>query len=436
MMKFMFYLLFMSLILNNNMWFTIQFLLLIILLIFMMNSINNYFSMISYMFGIDYFSYGLMILSILIVSMMIMSTTLKKFNKYFFLMNMMLLMILMTIFSSLNMFIMYMSFEFSLIPLMILIFGWGYQPERLISGLYLFFYTLFASLPLILVLIYFMVNYKTLFFDLKFGYSNSMIMHLSMMLAFLVKLPMFMLHFWLPKAHVQAPVSGSMILAGLLLKIGGYGLIRFMFIYENLFLKFNFIWFSFSISGSILVSMICLIQGDLKAMIAYSSIAHMGLCLMGILTMTNWGMFGAYMIMLSHGLCSSALFCLANISYERTNSRSFFLNKGLIMFMPSMTFMWFIFCSFNMSCPPSLNFISEIFIITSMIMYWMKSYLMLFFISFLSACFSFYLFSYSQHGSWNFLYSSSSGYTREFLMLIVHMIPLLIVILSLNSMYM
>nr|WRY72391.1 NADH dehydrogenase subunit 4 [Agnesiella irma] len=439
MMKLFFYMFVMILYFYKKIsWNFFQMMILLLMMMFVSYSKFSFYSSISYSYGIDYYSYGLIILSLLIISLMIISSNLVNNTSlmYFFMfVNMVLCISLVLVFSSLNMLVMYLFFEFSLVPLLVLIYVWGYQPERLISGLYLFFYTLFASLPFLLLIVYLLVNSMTLYFDMSYNIPYSFMIHMFMIFAFMVKLPMFMVHFWLPKAHVQAPVSGSMILAGLLLKIGGYGFIRFMTLYELPFIDYSYIWFSFSIVGCILVSIICLTQGDVKCLIAYSSVAHMGMCLIGFISMTKWGVLGSYLMMISHGFCSSGLFCLANFSYERYSSRSFFLNKGLINLMPSMAFMWFIFCCFNMSCPPSLNFFSEIFIINSMLMYWGNSFIYFLFISFLSACFSYFLYSYIQHGVSHLFYSYSLGSIREYMLMYVHLIPLIFLILSMNFIY-
>nr|QSL98480.1 NADH dehydrogenase subunit 4 [Mileewa alara] len=421
-----------------NFWYIIQYLISFMIIYFLVFNINNFYCQVSYFIGMDYISFSLIILTLLIISLMFIASNsiFKSFNNSYFVFSVWILfMILMVIFSVLNMFMLYVFFELSLIPLLVLIFGWGYQPERLISGLFMFFYTLFASLPFLLIIIYLYLFYNSMIFFMINCQFLSFFFNFCMIFAFLVKLPMFMVHFWLPSAHVQAPVSGSMILAGVLLKIGGYGLIRFMSLNELVFLNFGFIWYSISIFGSLLISFLCFVQGDLKCLIAYSSVVHMGMCLMGFLTMTKCGILGGFLMMIGHGLCSSGLFCLANISYERLLSRSFFINKGMMYYMPSMSMYWFMFCCFNMSCPPSINFLSEIMIMCSMVSYWWFSYFYIFFISFICACFSFFLFSYTQHGLCTNMYSYSMGTVREFLLMLIHLVPLFFIIFLILSLY-
>lgn len=419
-------------------WNLFQMAFLLLIIVFSIISSNNFYSLITYQFGGDHISYGLIILRFLITSLIIMARSIiykSHNNKIFIIMIFILCFSLVIIFSSLNIIIIYLFFEFSLIPLLLIIFGWGYQPERLISGLYLFFYTLFASLPLLLVIIYLSINIGRLFFDIYFFELNNFYFYLSIIIAFLVKIPIFIVHFWLPKAHVQAPIAGSIILAGLLLKIGGYGVIRFMVLYEKLFVNYRYIWYALSILGSILVRIICFIQGDVKCLIAYSSIAHIGICLIRILTITKWGVYGSYLLIISHGLCSSALFALANISYERYLSRRFIINKGLLLFIPRICMYWFLFCSFNISCPPRLNFFSEVFIICAIFNYWSYSFCFFFFISLFSACFSYYLFRYTQHGHYHLIYSFSQGNIREYLLLMIHILPICLIILIINIIY-
>nr|ATD53032.1 NADH dehydrogenase subunit 4 [Hishimonus phycitis] len=417
-------------------WVLLQSSILLIFIYFLIQNSQIFFSGISYMFGMDMISYSLILLSFLVSSLMIISMV-RDFNMNgFIVVNMVLLLMLLVIFSSLSFLYMYMSFEFVLVPLLILIMGWGYQPERLMAGMYMFFYTLFFSIPLLMLIIYMYSFMGCLFFDyLEKIDSMFFLIHFILTVVFLVKLPMYFVHFWLPKAHVQAPVSGSMILAGLMLKIGGYGIIRTMFFYEELFIKYSFVWFSFSMVGSLLISFICLIQGDMKSLIAYSSISHMGLVIMGLMTMSSWGLLGSYLLMLGHGFCSSGLFYMANLLYLRTGSRSFYITKGLMMYLPSCSFFMFLLCSFNMSCPPSLNFISEFMILASMISYWFWSLIFFVGISFFCACFSYYLYSFSQHGVFHNLYSFSNLNVVEYLCLLIHLIPLILIPIILCSLF-
>nr|YP_010272389.1 NADH dehydrogenase subunit 4 [Phlogothamnus polymaculatus]UKE80386.1 NADH dehydrogenase subunit 4 [Phlogothamnus polymaculatus] len=416
-------------------WVLNQLLYLFLYMMVLVLDFNCFFSKISYFLGIDGFSYNLILLSLLISSLMIISMRLTKKSSMYMFINWSLSFFLLMIFSSLNFLYMYISFEFVLVPLLILILGWGYQPERLMAGMYLFFYTVLVSLPLLILIMKIYSGSGSLFFDyLKYN-STFFLYHFILVFVFMVKLPMYLVHFWLPKAHVQAPVSGSMILAGLMLKIGGYGLIRIMYMYEYMYMSYSFLWFSLSMVGSLLIGIVCLIQGDIKCLIAYSSVSHMGMVIMGLMTMSNWGLMGSFLLMLGHGFCSSGMFYMANLFYLRTSSRSFFINKGLMIYMPSCSMFWFLLCSFNMSCPPSLNFISELMILSSMMQFWFTSLFFFIGVSFICACFSYYLYSYSQHGLYHNLYSFSIINLSEFLCLFMHLIPLLfypLMMMSLN----
>nr|AIM19544.1 NADH dehydrogenase subunit 4 [Diceroprocta semicincta] len=403
------------------------------LLIFIMFFSKNLMSM-GYMMQIDSVSYGLIMLTIWISFLMIISSPTYKNNKNMFLLMILWLMIfLMMSFCSSNLLIFYIFFETSLIPIIVIIMGWGYQPERIMASYYLLFYTLSASLPMLMSIIFLMkMNMSGMFILMSMTMGNFLV-YLSMILAFLIKMPLFLFHLWLPKAHVEAPVSGSMILAGVLLKLGGYGLMRVMMIIPSSFLNYSYIWISISVFGSVMISILCMVQVDMKSLIAYSSVAHMGLVVGGIMTMNLWGFMGSYYMMIGHGLCSSGLFCLANISYERTGSRSIMINKGMLTFMPSMTMMWFLMCSGNMSCPPTINLAGEIMIINSLISWNSMILILLMLSSFLSACYSLYLFSYTQHGMmFSSCYSFNSGNVREYFLIMMHWIPLNLIILKLN----
>uniref|UniRef100_A0AAU7NII9 NADH-ubiquinone oxidoreductase chain 4 n=1 Tax=Salassa olivacea TaxID=3073723 RepID=A0AAU7NII9_9NEOP len=440
MLKFLVMMIFMiPLCFKKNIFWLVQMMIFFMSYLFMNLTVNlMFFSNLSYYYSCDLISFGLILLSIWICGLMIMaSENLLKMNFYlnFFLFNVIFLLIMLYLtFSVMNLFMFYLFFEGSLIPTLLLIVGWGYQPERIQAGMYLMFYTLFASLPLFLGIFYIFNSMNSfMIYFLKFSSMNFYLLYLSMIIAFLVKMPMYFVHLWLPKAHVEAPVSGSMILAGIMLKLGGYGLLRVMVFLQKINLKLNYIWVSISLLGGFYISLKCFCQVDIKSLIAYSSVAHMSIVIGGIMTMNYWGFMGSYILMIGHGLCSSGMFCLVNINYERLHSRSMYINKGLMNFIPSMSLWWFLLLSSNMAAPPSLNLMGEISLINAMMSWSYFSMILLMLISFFSAGYSLYLYSYTQHGSgFQGLYSFYMGVSREYLMLFLHWAPLNLMILKVD----
>nr|YP_010865481.1 NADH dehydrogenase subunit 4 [Eoneureclipsis hainanensis]WGT74390.1 NADH dehydrogenase subunit 4 [Eoneureclipsis hainanensis] len=430
--------LFLFVLMGKN-WILMNSMALILVNLLMMNFSSFNFSFMSLYFSIDLLSWGLIILSVWIIFLMIMISGMiyKKYfyKKMFLFNNILLLMMLILVFSSMNIFMFYLFFEVSLIPVLMLIIGWGYQVERIQAGIYLLFYTLFLSLPMLmgLINIYFNKNYLMIY---MISGLESFILYFILVMSFLVKMPMYAVHLWLLKAHVEAPVSGSMILAGLMLKLGGYGMIRVMNFFLFISLKFNFYFIIFSLVGGVYLAMMCFMQVDLKLLIAMSSVVHMSMVIAGIMTLTFYGMSGSYLLMVGHGLCSSGLFVLINLSYERVSSRSMMLNKGALSFAPLLSLWWFLLMSSNMAAPPSLNLLGEISLMVSIVSYSFYLMILLILLSFFGSIYNLYLYSFSQHGLvWSGLMGFNSVNSREYLVLLMHWLPLNLFILNVDFLY-
>nr|YP_009741427.1 NADH dehydrogenase subunit 4 [Istigobius campbelli]QID57701.1 NADH dehydrogenase subunit 4 [Istigobius campbelli] len=347
-------------------------------------------------------------------------------------------MFLIMAFSATEVILFYIMFEATLIPTLIIITRWGNQTERLNAGTYFLFYTLAGSLPLLVALLLLQNCTGTLsLFTLQYAPPIPMLTIADKMwwaaclLAFLVKMPLYGVHLWLPKAHVEAPIAGSMVLAAVLLKLGGYGMMRMMIMLEPLTKELSYPFIILALWGVVMTGSICLRQTDLKSLIAYSSVGHMGLVVGGILVQTPWGLTGALILMIAHGLTSSALFCLANTNYERTHSRTMVLARGLQTLLPLMTAWWFISSLANLALPPLPNLMGELMILTSLLSWSWWTILLTGAGTLITAGYSLYMFLMTQRGPVpNHIISLNASHTREHLLLALHLLPLLLLILK------
>nr|ACX50324.1 NADH dehydrogenase subunit 4 [Catostomus rimiculus]UXB57596.1 NADH dehydrogenase subunit 4 [Catostomus rimiculus] len=330
----------------------------------------------------------------------------------------------------------YIMFEATLIPTLIIITRWGNQTERLNAGTYFLFYTLAGSLPLLVALLLLQQSTGTLSMTIL-QYSQPLVLEswghkfwwAGCLIAFLVKMPLYGVHLWLPKAHVEAPVAGSMILAAVLLKLGGYGMMRMMVMLDPLSKELAYPFIILALWGIIMTGSICLRQTDLKSLIAYSSVSHMGLVAGGILIQTPWGFTGAIILMIAHGLVSSALFCLANTAYERTHSRTMVLARGLQMIFPLTAVWWFAANLANLALPPLPNLMGELMIITSLFSWSPWTIALTGVGTLITAGYSLYLFLMSQRGPTpNHIVGLPPFHTREHLLMVMHLIPVILLI--------
>jgi len=325
--------------------------------------------LISFKFGIDGISILFILLTTFITPVCIISAINSvKFRVKEFLIAILVMETLMIgVFCSLDLVIFYLFFEGGLIPMFIIIGIWGGE-RKVYSAFKFFLYTLLGSVLMLIAIIsiYWITDTTdvTKLLEMKIPVEYQYLLWLAFLSSFAVKLPMWPVHTWLPDAHVEAPTAGSVILAAILLKMAGYGFIRFsigLFPIASDF--FTPLIYSLSVIAIIYTSLVALMQSDMKKLIAYSSVAHMGFVTIGIFTLTKQGLEGSIVQMISHGLISAALFLCVGVVYDRHHSRMISSYGGLVNNMPKYALFFMIFVLAALGLPGTSGFIGEFLIL-------------------------------------------------------------------------
>lgn len=276
--------------------------------------------------------------------------------------------ILFGVFSSLDILCFYLLFEAVLIPMFLVISFYGSRQRRIRSAYMLFLYTLFSSLIMFLAILFIFFKFGTTDYlvlkTVTFDSFSEKLCWVAFFLSFAVKMPLVPFHIWLPEAHCEAPTSGSVILAGILLKLGGFGFLRYSIgLFSDASCFFTPFVFIISVLGIVYASLTTIQQIDLKKIIAYSSVGHMGVVTIGIFSSLHQSILGAIFLMISHGIVSGALFLCIGILYERHHTRIIKYYSGLLVTMPVFSTFFTIFIMANIGLPGTSSFVGEFLII-------------------------------------------------------------------------
>jgi len=324
---------------------------------------------IKFKFGIDGISILFIVLTAFITPICIISciNSVKTRLKEFLIAILILETFMIGVFCSLDLVVFYIFFEAGLIPMFLIIGIWG-GPRRVYAAFKFFLFTLLGSVLMLVAIIsiYWITGTTdiTQIFEIKIPVKYQYVLWLAFFSSFAVKMPMWPVHTWLPDAHVEAPTAGSVILAAILLKMAGYGFLRFsigMFPVASEY--FVPLIYTLSIIAIIYTSLVALMQEDMKKLIAYSSVAHMGFVTLGIFTFTSQGMEGSIFQMLSHGLISAALFLCVGVLYDRVHSRLISSYGGIVNILPKYSLVFAVFMLGALGLPGTSGFVGEILIL-------------------------------------------------------------------------
>jgi proton-translocating NADH-quinone oxidoreductase chain M len=322
---------------------------------------------ISFQLGIDGISIFFVLLTTLLIPICILASweSIRKYVKEYMICFLLLDLMLVAVFTILDIVMFYIFFESVLIPMFLIIGVWGSRTRKIRAAYQFFLYTLIGSVLMLMaiLLIYFetgTTNYQLLL-TAEFSEKRQLLLWLAFFASFAVKVPMVPFHIWLPEAHVEAPTAGSVILAGILLKLGTYGLIRFSLpLFPIASAYYTPLVYTMSVIAVIYTSLTTLRQIDLKKIIAYSSVAHMGFVTIGLFTANIQGITGSIFIMLSHGLISSALFLCVGVLYDRYHTRILKYYNGIAQTMPIFAIIFLFFTLANLGFPGTSAFVGEI----------------------------------------------------------------------------